>query len=180
MVRSRRLNIGAPTRRGGRSITLGSTCSDSNTIEQAGSMTSSRKAICTGSSTSGQPGDEHRDERHPEDRDVDGEDVGHRLVEVVEDPASLTDAAGDRGEVVVGDDQVGGLARDVGAAGAHGDADVGGAQRRGVVDAVAGHADDLAVGLERADELELLLGDHAGEHVDRSALGGRVRRRSSS
>ena len=34
---------------------FGSICSDSNTIEQAGSMMSSRKAICTGSSTSGQP-----------------------------------------------------------------------------------------------------------------------------
>jgi hypothetical protein len=33
----------------------GSICSDSKTIEHAGSMMSSRKAICTGSRTSGQP-----------------------------------------------------------------------------------------------------------------------------
>ena len=36
------------------------------------------------------------------------------------------------------------LAGHVGAAAAHGDADVGGLERRGVVDAVAGHGDDLA------------------------------------
>ena len=117
-------------------------------------------------------GDEHGDERHPEDGDVDGEDVGHRLVEVVEDPAPLADAAGDRAEVVVGDDQVGGLSGDVGAASAHGDADVGGAQGGGVVDAVAGHADDLTVGVEGADELKLLFGHHAGEHVDGSGSAG--------
>ena len=77
-------------------------------------------------------------------------------------------------EVVVGDHEGGGLAGDVGAASAHGDADVGGPQRGGVVDAVAGHADDLAVGLQRPDELELLLGDHAGEHVDRADAAGEL------
>ena len=49
-----------------------------------------------------------------------------------------------RGEVVVGQDHVGGLAGDVGAGLAHRDADVGGLERRRVVDAVAGHRDDLA------------------------------------
>ena len=44
---------------------------------------------------------------------------------------------------------VGGLAGDVGAGEAHGDADVGLLQRRRVVDAVAGDGDDLAQVLER-------------------------------
>ena len=49
-----------------------------------------------------------------------------------------------RREVVLGEHERGGLASDVGAALAHGDADVGGLERGRVVDAVAGHGDDLA------------------------------------
>src|SRR5438552_247652 len=122
MVRSWRLNNGAPTRRGGRSITFESTSSDSNTIEQAGSMTSCRKENQRPARY------EHGDERHPEHGDVDGEDVGQCLVEVVEDAASLADPAGDGAEIVVGDDEVSGLTSDVGATSAHGDPDVGGPQ----------------------------------------------------
>ena len=50
---------------------------------------------------------------------------------------------------------------DVGA-GPHGDADVGLGQRRGVVDPVAGHGDDAALGLEPLDLLGLLVGEHLG------------------
>ena len=46
-------NIGAPTGRGGRSMTSPSSCSASNTTEQAGSMMSSRNAMWIGMSTSG-------------------------------------------------------------------------------------------------------------------------------
>ncbi len=61
----------------------------------------------------------------------------------------------------------GGLAGHVGAPAAHGDADVGRFQRRRVVHAVAGHGHDLAVGLERVDQAQLLLGHHPGEDVGR-------------
>ena len=54
------------------------------------------------------------------------------------------DRADDRREVVVEQHERGGLARHVGAALAHGDADVGGLERRRVVHAVAGHRHDLA------------------------------------
>ena len=72
-------------------------------------------------------------------------------------------AVDDRGEIVVEQDQGRGLARDVGAAPAHGDADVRRLQRGRVVDAVAGHGDDLAIGLQRIDDPQFLLGHDARE-----------------
>ncbi len=60
------------------------------------------------------------------------------------DRAPFLDRGDDRREVVVGEHHVGRLLRHVGAGDAHRDADVGGLERRRVVDAVAGHRDDLA------------------------------------
>ena len=71
---------------------------------------------------------------------------------------TITDQAG-RGQ-----HQVGGGARGVGGA-VDGDADVGLLERRRVVDAVAGHADDVAGALQRAHDLELVLGKHLGVAV---------------
>ena len=50
----------------------------------------------------------------------------------------------DAGEVALDQRHAGALHRDVGA-GAHRDADIGGGERRRVVDAVAGHGDDAAL-----------------------------------
>ena len=72
-------------------------------------------------------------------------------------------AVDDAGEVVVEQDEVRGLLGDVGAVQPHGDADVGLLQRRRVVDPVAGDGDDLALLLQRFDEVHLLLGGDAGE-----------------
>ena len=72
-------------------------------------------------------------------------------------------ACDDRREVVVGQDHVGGLAGDVGARLAHRDADVGGLERGRVVDAVAGHRDDLAHRLQRLRDAHLVLGNDARE-----------------
>ena len=52
-----------------------------------------------------------------------------------------------------------------------GDAAVGLLQRGGVVDAVAGHADDVAALLEDVDDVELVLGEDLGEAV--GVLDGR-------
>ena len=46
---------------------------------------------------------------------------------------------------------------------AHGHADVGAAQRGGVVDAVAGHRDDVALGAQRVGDPQLGLGRAARE-----------------
>ena len=104
----------------------------------------------------GQPGDRHVDRRH----------VGQRLAQVREDAPPEPHAADDRDEAVVEEDEVRGLPRDIRAALPHGDADVGGFERRRVVDAVPGHGDDLAVGLQRLDQGKLLLRHDAGEDPD--------------
>jgi hypothetical protein len=48
---------------------------------------------------------------------------------------------------------------------AHSDTDVGGFERRRIVDAIARHRHHLAVFLEHFDETQFLLGHHAGEYI---------------
>ena len=72
--------------------------------------------------------------------------------------------AHERREVVVGEHDLGGLLRDLGAA-SHRDADVGLLERGGVVHGVAGHRDDLAGLLHEARESHLVLGCDPAEHV---------------
>ena len=68
----------------------------------------------------------HRRQRHPGDGNMDGQDVGHRVLEVVEHASPEAHGPHDRRKVVVEDHQRGGLAGNIGAATAHRDADVGG------------------------------------------------------
>ena len=65
-------------------------------------------------------------------------------------------------QIVVGQRDVGGLDGHVGTGQAHRDPDIGGGQRRGVVDAVADHADDVTLALQPAHHLELVLWHHLG------------------
>ncbi len=94
------------------------------------------------------------------------EQEAQALADVAVDRPALLHRVNEAREVVVEQHDVRDVARDVGAARAHGHADVGRAQRGGVVDAVAGHRDDGAAGLERADDLVLVRRRHAREHVD--------------
>ncbi|MEZ5097961.1 MAG: hypothetical protein R2731_18920 [Nocardioides sp.] len=87
------------------------------------------------------------------------EQVAQELADVVEDHSALPDRRDDRGEVVVAEDHHGGLLGHLGAPDAHRDADVGGLQRRRIVDPVARHRDHLAVGLQCVHDAELVLGD---------------------
>src|ERR1019366_4347594 len=57
--------------------------------------------------------------------------------------------------------------------GAHRDPDVGLFQRGRVVDAVAGHGDDLAFALEQVHQADLVLWSDAGDHAD---IGDRLHR----
>ena len=97
------------------------------------------------------------DEGHDLRRRV-GEDVEDELADVVVDAPALLDGVDDRREVVVGEHHRGRLAGDVGAGEAHRDADVGGPQRRGVVDAVAGHRDHVPERAQRVGDPQLRLG----------------------
>ena len=99
--------------------------------------------IWAGSSGSGRPSE--RAGEHDEDLGgAAGQAVEQEPADVGVDPAALLGGGHDGGQVVVGEDEVGGLAGDLGAAFAHGHADVGAVQGRAVVDAVAGHRDDVA------------------------------------
>ena len=130
--------------------------------------------------------DEDLDDREPERhrqhhvgqkrhhlRHVAREHVARELADVGEDRAPLFDAGHDAREVVVEQHDLRGLARHVGARRAHGDAHVGRAQRRRVVDAVAGHRDEEAHALDGAHDLELLLGRRAREDAARPRAGAR-------
>ena len=68
------------------------------------------------------------------------------------------------GPQVAGDDrEVRRLDRHVGS-GANGDAEVGPCERRGVVDAVTDHGDDVSLRLEALDLCVLVVGHDLGEH----------------
>ena len=88
-------------------------------------------------------GQDECDEEHEHEADV--------LREVVVDLAALLNGVDDGCEVVVGEDHPAGGLRDVGAT-AHGDSDVSSLDRRRVVDAIAGHGDDVSLLLERVGE----------------------------
>ncbi len=111
-----------------------------------------------------------------EDRGQDGQlhlDVGG---DPPVDVAAQVDCLDQGGEVVVGQDDLGGLLGDFGAA-AHGDADVGLLEGGGVVDRVAGHRDDLAVLLHELGQPKLVFrGDPAedvqpGQPLDHLVIG---------
>src|SRR5450830_188220 len=112
------------------------------------------------------PAQQHRNQAQTRDGDVDSENVAHSFADVVEDAAPHAHCCDDTVEVVLEQDDGGGLAGDVGSSFAHGDADMGILQGWRVVDAVAGHGDDLTVCLERLDQAELLFRDHASKHAD--------------
>ena len=80
------------------------------------------------------------------------------LHEVVVDAAAALDRGDDGGEVVVGEDHVAGFLGHLRAGDAHRDADVGALERRGVVDPVAGHRDDVALRLSTSTRRTLSSG----------------------
>ncbi len=138
--RPRTLSAG---RRGGRRMASGSAGSPPSATPGRPWVSRLIHRIWAGSSGSGRPSE--RAEEH--DQDLGGAAGQARragTADVGVDPPALLDGGDDGGEVVVGQDQVGGLPGDLGAARAHGHADVGAAQGGAVVDAVAGHGDDLA------------------------------------
>ena len=117
---------------------------------------------------------ERRAEDGADGAHVRGQLEPHELDDVVVDRAAPLDGADDGGEVVVGEHHVAGFLGDLGAGDAHGHADVGPAQRRGVVHAVAGHGHDVAAALERLDDPHLVLGRHPGAHADVVDLVGEL------
>ena len=75
------------------------------------------------------------------------EHVSEKLADVLKNRAAFLDRVDDACEVVVEQHHVGCLLRNVGAGKAHGDADMGGLERRRIVDAVAGDRHDVTLAL---------------------------------
>ena len=92
-------------------------------------------------------GKHHAGEHRHQFAGVGREQVEQIFLNVVVDAAALFDGLHDAGEVVIGEHDVGGFFRHVRPGDAHGDADICRLQGGGVVDAVAGHGDDMAFAL---------------------------------
>ena len=86
--------------------------------------------------------------------------------QVVVDVTAILHRLDDGGEVVVGQDHHRRALGDFGAGDAHGHADVGFLQRRGIVDAIAGHGHDVLLLLEQRHQPDLVLRRHTGHHAD--------------
>ena len=89
------------------------------------------------------------------------------MQDVVVDGSATLHGRHDGGEVVVGQHHVARLLGHLGAGDAHGHADLGLLERGRIVDPVAGHGCDLAVGLQRSDDADLVLRRHPGTNPDR-------------
>ena len=94
------------------------------------------------------------------------------LADVPVDAPALPHSGDDGGEVVVGEHHIRRGFGHLGAVFAHGAADVGGLQGRGVVDAVAGHGHHHPPALEGLYQPHLVLRGHPGEHRRVEGLPG--------
>ena len=114
------------------------------------------------------------DEHRRDDREIFGNVVGdgegrQRAARHQQLLADLDDLD-ELGRVAVEVDHVAGLARGDRAC-VHGDADVGLRQRGGVVGAIAAHGDQLALGLFRTDQLQLVFGRSFGKEIVDAGFG---------
>ncbi len=111
--------------------------------------------MCTGISSIGQPSSTGTMDK-PDDGNVHRDYENDGLAQVGEHPASVPNRSHEGGEVVVQQYQGGRLARHVAAPRTHRHADVGRFQRRGVIDAVAGHRDHVPAGAKGLHQPQLL------------------------
>ena len=113
----------------------------------------------------GQPdhaGAHHAQEHRQHFTHVGRQQVAQKLADIVKDSPPLAHRLDNRGEVVVGQDHAGRFLGHLGAGHAHRHANVGRLQRRCIVHAVAGHGHNVAVGLQRIDNAQLVRGRHPG------------------
>ena len=115
--------------------------------------------------------------------EIRGEQEEDRFFDIFVNAAAFRDGLRDGGEIVVGQNQIGGVFGHVGSRDAHGDAHVGGLQRGSVVDTVAGHGYDFPVRLQGLYNADLMLrGDLGkdGEAAGRGGISGRRGRQSAA
>ena len=109
---------------------------------------------------------EDQDRQRHEEQHADrlGDAVDRVAVHALEDAAALLDGVDDHREPRCQQHDRGSRTRRVRRAG-YGDAAIGLLQRRGVIDAVPGHADDVAALLQNVDDVEFVLRKHLRESI---------------
>ena len=97
-------------------------------------------------------------------RDVGGEDVGDEFADVFVDCPSLFNGIDDGAEMIIQQHNVGGLTRNIRSRTAHGDANVGHAQGRSIVDSIPCRGYDLAFALQCLNDQHFLAGADSGKN----------------
>ena len=117
-------------------------------------------------------GQHHTAEDREDLTDVGAQQIAQELTDVVENATAFAYRLDDGAEVVVGEDHLGALLGNFGTGDAHRDADIRGFDGGRVVHAVAGHGHDIALPLQRFDDLQLVFRRDA--RVDGDVAGGVV------
>ena len=117
---------------------------------------------------------QHRTEDDQDLADVAGQQEVNELADVGIDDSSLFDRRNDAGEVVVRQDHVRRLLRDVGAGDPHRHTDVRPLERRRIVHAVSGHRDDMAPCLEGVDDLRFVRRGNTAADIHPVGLRGKL------
>jgi hypothetical protein len=79
--------------------------------------------------------------------------------------AAFRNRGDERGDVIIGEDDIGGVLGDVDTGDAHGSANISNLNSGSVVDTVAGHGDDLATSVQRLNHLNFRIGRTAGNDL---------------
>jgi hypothetical protein len=99
---------------------------------------------------------EHHEEEEGRDfRDVGGQSVGDRLLEIIEDKTTLFDTVDDGREVIIEKKHISGVLSNI-RAGSHSDTDISLLDSGGIVDTITSDGDDMTKTLASIDDKELL------------------------
>jgi hypothetical protein len=96
-------------------------------------------------------------------RDVGGESVGDRFLQVIEDETTFFDTIDNGAEVIIEQDHITGVLSDLRSA-THSNTDIGLLDSRGVIDTITSDSDDFSKVLASVDDKELLRRSSSGEH----------------
>jgi len=98
--------------------------------------------------------------------DVDGKLELQELLDVVEDVATVLNGGFDGAEVVVGEDDVGGVLGNIGSGDAHSEANISSVESGCVVGTVTSHGNSSFLLLEACDEQELVIRGRASQNLE--------------
>ena len=107
---------------------------------------------------------DQRQKRKPGNRDMNRDDEPHGLAQIIIDPPPQPHSGGNGFKIIVQKNDRRGFAGHIGPSPAHGDADMRRLQGWRVVDAIAGHRNNIARSLQRLHNPQLLFGHDPGKN----------------